>query len=316
MTIQSISVEYDARNEDNVFFKGDTVTGRIVLEVAKETKIECLSVKAKGKAVVSWTEHYGPNLHITYSSKEKFFSIKKTILQNPRGGSEILTPGRHVHPFSFEIPLMDLPSTFKGKHGKIKYFIEARVSRSMMLDSKAKTNFTVLSKDEVSIPNVMIPQQRNIEKHFVLFASGNVTLNVTTEKMGYLQGESLKVKAEIINNSTHTVTPKFILYEKQCFYAEKRRKIYTKDILKEKGECVSAQTQQNVTKILTIPPDLPGTIFNCPNIQLEYRLKVILHVSFCRKCEVRLPIVVLTTHTRSQSEDLQEKQNKSWFRFS
>lgn len=87
MTIQSISIEYDAKNEENVFFSGDSITGRIVLSVGKSTKIERLSLKAKGKAKVLWNEYYGGNIHVPYFSKVKFFSIEKTILQRESGES-------------------------------------------------------------------------------------------------------------------------------------------------------------------------------------------------------------------------------------
>ncbi|XP_071396015.1 arrestin domain-containing protein 3-like [Centroberyx affinis] len=314
MTIQSISIEYDAKNEENFFSSGDSITGRIVLVVSQETKIERLSVKAKGKANVSWTEHYG-KVRVTYRAKEKFFSLEKIILQEGQGhGPLILTPGSHEHPFAFEIPDMDLPTSFKGKHGKISYSLKAKVSRFMKLASKAKTHFTVASKTDMSTPDLMKPQHRNVEKNVVWFGSGNVTLNVRTARMGYLQGEALKVTAEIVNNSPRPVTPKYYLYEKQCFYAMRKRKVYTKNILKEKGEPVPARAQQNVTKVLNIPELLPGTIFNCPILKLEYRIKVVLDVALAKDPEVRLPIVVLADTDRSASKELQEQQQReSWF---
>ncbi|XP_071755718.1 arrestin domain-containing protein 3-like [Centroberyx gerrardi] len=132
--------------------------------------------------------------------------------------------------------------------------------------------------------------------------------------MGYLQGEALKVTAEIVNNSPRPVTPKYYLYEKQCFYAMRKRKVYTKNILKEKGEPVPARAQQNVTKVLNIPELLPGTIFNCPILKLEYRVKVVLDVALAKDPEVRLPIVVLADTDGSASKELQEQQQRqSWF---
>nr|XP_046200924.1 uncharacterized protein LOC124033046 [Oncorhynchus gorbuscha] len=114
-------------------------------------------------------------------------------------------------------------------------------------------------------------------------------------------GESVKVRAIIVNNSTRPVTPKYYLYEKQCFYAQKKRKVHTHNILKEKGDQVPAGTRQTVTQVLTIPPQLPATIFNCPILKLEYRLKVVLDVKLAIDPEIKLPIVVLTaTQTLGQ----------------
>ncbi|XP_072289975.1 uncharacterized protein [Eucyclogobius newberryi] len=227
MTIESFSVEYDANNKDNVFSRGDTITGRVVLELSKETKIQGLSVKAKGKASVRWTEHYGPRLHITYTSKEKYFCIENPLLDDSKRSSKVIAAGRHVFPFTFEIPNMELPSSFKGKHGKILYRLEARASRSMRLDRKAKEDFFILFDEDLSTPDIMKPQYTCSNKK--LLSSGNVTLNVHTKRMGHLQGDKIDVRVEIVNNSNKMVTPKYYLYEKQSFYTKLKRKVNTKD---------------------------------------------------------------------------------------
>ncbi|XP_055017899.1 arrestin domain-containing protein 3-like [Boleophthalmus pectinirostris] len=272
MTIESFSIEYDANNKDNVFSKGDTISGRVVLELSKETKLNRLIVKAKGKATVRWTEHYGPRLHITYTAKEKYFSIEKHLLIDSTHDSKVTPVGRHVFPFTFEIPNVELPSSFKGKHGKICYRLEARASRSMRLDRKAKEEFFILFNEDLSTLDLMKPQYICSEKKFL--SSGNITLNMHTKQMGYLQGDKIEVRAEIINNSNKTITPKYYLYEKQSFYTRLKRKVYTKDIIQEKGQPIGPRTQLNDTKVLDIPDLLPPTLLSCPILKLEYRLKL------------------------------------------
>lgn len=77
MTIQNFAIKYDALNGRNTFSNGDTLAGRVIVEVSKETKIKTLTVKAKGKADVAWTESQGEN-NVTYWDKEKYFS--QTVL--------------------------------------------------------------------------------------------------------------------------------------------------------------------------------------------------------------------------------------------
>lgn len=79
---------------------------------------------------------------------------------------------------------------------------------------------------------------------------------------------------EIVNQSSRSVKPKFILYEKKSFFAQGRRKLSTNVILKEKIEAVASCGQTTVTKVITIPRELPPSILNCSIIKLEYRLKV------------------------------------------
>ncbi|CDQ65864.1 unnamed protein product [Oncorhynchus mykiss] len=230
------------------------------------------------------------------------FSVSKFYFHFPiLSGTNVLTTGRHVYPFSFQIPDEDMPSSFQGKCGQILYSLEAKLTRSMRFDTKAKTDFPFVSKaDRSMIPYLMKPQHGTKDKDVMFFASGKISASIHIERQGYQQGEALKVRAIIVNNSTRPVTPKYYLYEKQCFYAQKKRKVHT-HILKEKGDRVPAGTRQTVTQVLTIPPQLPATIFNCPILKLEYRLKVILDVKLAIDPEIKLPIVVLTaTQTLGQ----------------
>lgn len=83
------------------------------------------------------------------------------------------------------------------------------------------------------------------------------------------------VTVEVLNDSTRTVTPRFYLCEKQTFVAQSQRKVHTSELLFGTGESVSAETSRTITNVLSVPPQLPPTFFNCSMMKLEYRLKVL-----------------------------------------
>lgn len=87
-------------------------------------------------------------------------------------------------------------------------------------------------------------------------------------------GEGLKVIVNIENNSSRAVKPKFCFYQKQSFFASKKRKVVTKDLLKEVGDPVEPSTKTSVTRVLKIPTDVCVSILNCRVLKVEYRLKV------------------------------------------
>lgn len=145
-------------------------------------------------------------------------------------------------------------------------------------------------------------------------------MNVTSEKMGVKQGErphisdlvclasdvmtssptgeALGVTLEVTNDSARTVTPRFYLCEKQTFAAQSARTVHTENSLFESGDCVPAQTSRIITKVLSIPLDLPPTFFNCCLMKLEYRLKVPLPTqTLCeisvRTVDVKIAFVIL-----------------------
>lgn len=96
-------------------------------------------------------------------------------------------------------------------------------------------------------------------------------------KLCSFKGEQMTVKIDVVNNSSRTVKPKFILYQKQSFFASKKKTVRTKALLKEKGDPIKPSTKETVMsqhKVLNIPADISVSILNCRVLKVEYRLKV------------------------------------------
>uniref|UniRef100_A0A8P4GJ93 Arrestin C-terminal-like domain-containing protein n=1 Tax=Dicentrarchus labrax TaxID=13489 RepID=A0A8P4GJ93_DICLA len=293
MTIKNFSIEYDAINSLNTFTNGDTINGRIIVEVSKESRIHSLIFIGQGKARVCWSEHYGQYAHCVYWADEKYYNVKHHILRDANEDGTVIGKGRHVFPFSFKIPDRTMPSSFKTSVGKIVHKLKAELKQSMKRTKKAKIHFTFISKADMDIPGLMEPQYSCKDKSLKLFGSGTISMDVHTKQMGYKQGEAFQVTAEINNCSSRSVKPKFILYEKKSFFAQGRRRVCTNEILKEKFEAVESSGKETVTKVINIPRELPPSILNCSIIKLEYRLKVHLDVKCASDPEIKLPIVIL-----------------------
>uniref|UniRef100_A0A8C1TDB5 Zgc:110353 n=1 Tax=Cyprinus carpio TaxID=7962 RepID=A0A8C1TDB5_CYPCA len=302
--IWNFAIEYDALNDRNTFSNGDTLAGRVIMEVSKETKIKALTVKVKGKADVSWTETQGED-SVTYWDKEKYFSQTLPVLpEDNADGSIILVAGRHALPFAFQLPYQGLPSSFKGAHGKIHYRLSAKLSRSMRATSKAEAKFTFVARADYDRSTLMALQHGSKDKDVIFFASGNISMNIFLPKTGYQQGERLVVNGEIVNSSTRKIVPKYIIYQKQSFFAGGQRAVHTTQILKDKGEPLASSTRQNLSKVLVLPTEISTTIQNCRILKVEYRLKVILDVSFTKNPVIKLPLIILPLHDGTSSNEL------------
>ncbi|XP_019956411.2 arrestin domain-containing protein 3-like isoform X1 [Paralichthys olivaceus] len=304
-TVKSLKVTYNQVNERETFTQGDLVSGQVMLEVVKDCQIESLSVKFKGKAEVIWTERHGQTT-VVYSSKDKYFSEKLHFIkkdkddqtpltsQNGETYSNIVAPGCHTYPFTFQFPFQNLPSSFKGSVGKIVYLLEAKLSRSMRIAKKDSTKINFVSRTDLSgDPQLLAPQQECKDKKMKFFNSGSVAMDVHLEKTGFFQGEGLKVVANIKNNSTREIKPKYTVYKKHSFFASGKRRVDTKDILKEVGEPIPPSTNEIVTRVITIPQDVEPSIPNCSIITVEHRLKVYLDVKYASDPLIKFPIVIL-----------------------
>ncbi|XP_008335723.1 arrestin domain-containing protein 3-like isoform X2 [Cynoglossus semilaevis] len=309
-TVKNLTVTCNPPKDSDAFTVGDWVTGVVNLEVVKECHIESLSIKFKGKAEVLWTERHGNTTHV-YHSKDKYFSIKhffvrhhnseehgdnEILLSNQNGEtySSIVNPGCHVYPFTFQFPVMDMPRSFKGSVGKIVYLLEAKLSRSMRIPKKDKTKISYVPRADFScIPELMIPQHESKDKKMKFFSSGTVAMDVDIEKSGFFQGEGIKVIAHIQNNSSREIKPKFCVYSKHSFFAEGRRRLNTKDLVKEVGEPIPPSAKTMVTRIITIPHDMEPSILDCKILKVEHRLRVYLDVKYASDPEIKFPIVIL-----------------------
>lgn len=80
-TIKTFLIKYNPINESNTFTSGDTVQGRVVLEVSKEVLIDKLYIKCKGDANVHWTESNSTNnSDDSYSAHERYFKLKHIMI--------------------------------------------------------------------------------------------------------------------------------------------------------------------------------------------------------------------------------------------
>ncbi|XP_030593864.1 arrestin domain-containing protein 3-like [Archocentrus centrarchus] len=306
-TVKRLEVTYKPVNDSNSFTNGDIVAGEVTLEAAKDFQIGSLFIKFKGKAEVRWTERHGKTTHV-YHAKDKYFSVRHYFIldKNGKGNDRqtlvtnensqtycsVVAPGCHVYPFSFQIPFQDLPSSFSGADGKIVYLLEAVLSRSMRIDTKHSTKINFVSRTNMNtVTWLQTPQHESKDKK--IFTSGSVAMDVNLEKMGFHQGEGLKVVAFIKNSSSREVKLKYCVYRKHSFFARGKRRLHTNDLLKEVGDPIPPSAEETVTRVITIPHDLEPSVLNCNIIKVEHRLRVYLDVKYASDPEIKFPIVIL-----------------------
>ena len=72
------------------------------------------------------------------------------------GSNVVLGPGEHVHPFSFQIPDRNLPSSYEGLYGFVRYIMKAVINRPWKFDLSSKTALTVLEVVDVNKQDFLV----------------------------------------------------------------------------------------------------------------------------------------------------------------
>lgn len=89
--VKNLTINFDCLNDSNVpvYSSGDTVSGRVNLEVTGEIRVKSLKIHARGHAKVRWTEsrNAGSNTAYTqnYTEEVEYFNHKDILIGHERG---------------------------------------------------------------------------------------------------------------------------------------------------------------------------------------------------------------------------------------
>uniref|UniRef100_A0AAZ1Y092 Arrestin C-terminal-like domain-containing protein n=2 Tax=Oreochromis aureus TaxID=47969 RepID=A0AAZ1Y092_OREAU len=289
--IKDFKMTHEAINEDGAFSEGDTIVGTVSFRLTKDVKVKSIFVKAKGDAIVKWTEKTGEETEL-YHSHRRYFKVKEFLVAENAGGTS-LPQGAHTFKFSLKIPEGNMPSSFQGKHGKIVYVVEAKITRSWRLPSAVQKEIKFVSKAFLHTPQVMCPQSRSVSKDIGVFSKGQVQMSATICRGVCFPGETSSVVAKICNSSSKNTRPKFKLQQKIVYRCDGKTKTCDETLFKAVGDTIRPNSEQTASCQLKIPSDAIATLRNCDIISVEYQIKVYLDISFAFDPEVVFPLVII-----------------------
>ncbi|XP_075955491.1 arrestin domain-containing protein 3-like [Anarhichas minor] len=289
--IKDLNLVYEALNKEDTFSQGDTIAGTITFTLTKETKVKALTVKAKGDARVHWTDGSGDDSE-SYHAHRRYLKLKEHVVAENEKGT-VLPKGDHQFKFRFTIPQGDMPSSFKGLHGKIVYMLEAKVSRSWRMPSTVQKELKFVSKSPSHLGQVMCPQSGSMDKKMSIFSKGQVRMSATINTNVCSPGDNVAVVAKIHNSSSKKMKPKYSLQQKIVYRANASTNISDQSLCKMVGEIIAPNSEESVSCQLTVPADVIPTLHNCEILTVEYYFKVYLDISFAVDPEVVFPLVIV-----------------------
>ncbi|XP_069505346.1 arrestin domain-containing protein 2-like [Ambystoma mexicanum] len=324
--VKKFALTLDCPEQDSppVFSGGDTVTGKVLLELVAETKLESLKLHAQGLARVHWTESRSANSSSAYSQNYSdsvvYLDHQEAILQTDNEAPTVLPAGKHEFPFSFQLP-ETLVTSFEGKHGSVRYWVKAKLHRAWTTVKKVKVDFTVLDPIDVNTPALLAPQAGTKEKnaHAWYCSLGQVSLTAKIDRKGYTPGEVIPIFAEIDNSTSKSVVPKAAIIQTQTFIARGTLKQKKTVVATLAGDAVAPRKRETWHgRALKVPP-LSPSITHCRIIRVEYILKVCVEIPSTSKLLLELPLVVGTIPlhpfgSRTSSVGSQYSVNLDWLR--
>ncbi|KAI4454693.1 arrestin domain containing protein [Holotrichia oblita] len=264
----------------NTYFAGATVTGRVQIVLNKPKKLRGILFEVSGCANVKWSEE---------------------LTRQVDEDTVILPPGTHVYPFSIVLP-PNLPSSFEGMYGTIRYIAKFTFERPWKFNQETKTAFTVVSPYDLNrFPNLLTPVKVQQEKYFCCGCcrSGPLTAVLMVPKTGYVCGERIPIIAEIDNASSYDISSITVKFQQfTSFYSQhpcRQVKTDVKVFERMKLGTVKLHESKSWNQMLLIPPLPPSSLGFCSIIDSEYQLFLEVTVGgFHISLKTTLPITIGT----------------------
>ena len=220
---------------------------------------------------------------IHYQSREPYFNQNFLLLGYSKGF--VIKSGTHVFPFKFQLP-QNLPSTFEGEHGSIRYKLRCSIQRS----SKRKFPDAELDINVISLFNLNIVTAAS-KPLFVTRClqvpgdeqtrQGTVSVCLSTLKSGFVPGETILVSAEIRNCSPRVIKKIGLQLVSVETYKSKLRSTTCRKVLSitryENCKVYPGHFLQWNDVCLVVPQRLPPSGLPCCSI---IKIKYILEVTF------------------------------------
>ena len=275
-----------------VYFPCMNVTGTVFAVNDEPKNYKAIKVKIAGFAQVCLTQNHG-----TYTSREDYITTFVNVWDKDisAGGGQFPI-GSYQFPFSLSLIGNNLPASYEGSLGQIKYTIEARVVKDGLLkrDIVCKSTIKVENVVKINHPNLLQPQSTEMQKtlYRLCCASGPIVITTCIPRTGYCVGQdSIPMEISVENGSSQQIRQIIATIHKLVKYTAQGHCRSDHHILAN----IASEPIHAHNRIIWQPtplpiPDTPATSKNCGILQVTYYLQVQAAILWARNPSIMIPI--------------------------
>uniref|UniRef100_A0A3Q3JFT7 Thioredoxin-interacting protein n=1 Tax=Monopterus albus TaxID=43700 RepID=A0A3Q3JFT7_MONAL len=290
---------------------GDTVSGRIEVEVNEVTRVSAVKILGLGHAKVGYAK--GKQRCRQEAEYLRYEAVLRLDDQpTDSDGSVVLRPGnKYEYIFGFDLPQYGkLVSTYKGKFGYVQYYVKAVMERPHQNPLECKKPFEVEEPLDVNTPELLSPTGGMKEKKVtcMFIPDGQVSLNAKIDRRGFCEGEDICINAKFENTCSRIVVPKAAIIAKHTYQANGRTKVFRQKLSSVRGNhIISGMCDAWQGKTIRVPKIKPSML-GCNIIRVEYALMIYVHIPGSEKLILELPLVIGTPGLGSRSNSVSSQE--------
>ena len=294
---------------NGVYLAGTSVTGTVVAVTSKPKDFKTIEVRIVGEATVHWTETHtrthstAPGSHhqttetVTYHSHETYIDTFVRVWDKEACGGSSFPVGSHSFPFSLQL-VGNLPSSYEGTVGRIRYKIICKVVKSGLLkrNKTCEAVLRVASVVDINTPILLQPKAMEVQKTICCLccASGPIVITARIPRSGYCTvTDAIPLEVVIENGSNRNVhnvaasIHKFVQYT-----ARGRHRHDSATIISIVSDRITAHNSLTWRPTPIIVPNTVPTMTNCEIIKVYYRLDIIASVPWAINPSISFPITI------------------------
>jgi len=198
---------------------------------------------------------------------------------------------------------MQLPSSFEGKHGHIRYSCKAVLDRPWKSDKEFRLAFTVIKTEDLNLLplTLTIPAEQKIVRHFYCccFKSKPFFMSASIPFSGYVPGQRIEMAVKMNNQSNADIEGTKVALERITQYISQspRKKVKHETLVMREvfGIGVGANGFAEVKLEMSVPPISPTNLNSCRVLTTCYQLRVLAKVTGAhRNPHMTIPITIGT----------------------
>ena len=272
------------------------MTGKVVITVDKPKKYKNIAIGLYGAAKVLWTERRNKHTirrtnYIEYVREE---SVLWSLVNSPTNNLPI---GEHTFPFELQLS-QNIPSSFEGHFGSVRYHVGVTVSRTGLLkrDHQVAQIITVKKRPDI-LSLFQNPKTVTTVKKLSLFwhKLGSITATCELPHTGFSPGESIPHTIHVRNESSRNIHIKCALLREDEFFASTgQHRIKRTKISKLISPVIRAGDIQSIRGDLTIPIEAFATLRHqdCACISVKYDFIITVKIPWSIDRKMKIPIMI------------------------
>ncbi|XP_072938215.1 arrestin domain-containing protein 2-like [Epargyreus clarus] len=289
-------------DEENVFYSGQTIKGKVVIDQDKEKSFRGVYVELKGYCRVKWSK-----IRYTEYKYQEYVNEKLYIISS-RDGKFKMQPGHYEYPYQFTIP-PDCPASYEGKHGHIRYELNLVVDRTLLKNQVKSVCIRAITPLDLNpLPDIKDPIRLEVNKTYGSRRAGSnhIDASVTCPVSGFCPGQYIPLEITCDNTSSTNVRKIQVALMQVTTYYATRKKVSVAEVT---SVAVWPVLQRSILKQqleLRVPKQTALNVRNCSLIDVDYYLKLTVKPHHRRSFSSKLHRIVIGTVSLREPDQLEQ----------